>query len=418
MNVQVVVIHEGATLGANATGNTVVAAPWQGPIIGIVQALQNTTIDLVIAGHTHRAANTIVGHIPVVEGVNAGASYSVAQLMVKDGDVAWAGTASRTAKNLGVSGRSDVQAIVDKANADTAPLRNQVVGTQSVDIKRDPTRLSESAMGNLVADAMLAKYPEAVAAVTNSGGLRQDILISPPTANEQPGQITWGEVFAVLPFGNRAAIETLTGAQLQAGLLNGVSPACDPNIATGRFPQVAGLKIAYHCSGTTAVIDSITHNGTAVTPAEQHPHRHQRLHAHGWRRLYGVPERHRRPASRTPLLELTIEYITAHSPGRPGGRGEGRQGLSQSSCARGFVLGERAWGRARTAAHRGPAVRAGQRVGGRPTARGRRERVPGVALLRGVRRVAPGADRRRERGDEGALRVRLRRLPARCTGWG
>src|SRR4051794_5407930 len=64
VNVQVVVIHEGASLGANATGNTVVAAPWQGPIIGIVQALQGTTIDLVIAGHTHRAANTVVGHIP------------------------------------------------------------------------------------------------------------------------------------------------------------------------------------------------------------------------------------------------------------------------------------------------------------------------------------------------------------------
>ena len=35
----------------------------------------------------------MVGRIPVVEGVNAGGSYSVAQLMVKDGDVAWAGAA-------------------------------------------------------------------------------------------------------------------------------------------------------------------------------------------------------------------------------------------------------------------------------------------------------------------------------------
>ncbi len=55
--------------------------------------------------------------------------------------------------------RADVQAIVDDANAETAVLRNQVIGTQSDDIRRDPTRLSESAMGNLVADAMRAKYP-------------------------------------------------------------------------------------------------------------------------------------------------------------------------------------------------------------------------------------------------------------------
>ena len=66
----------------------------------------------------------------MVEGFNAGGSYSVAQLLVKGGDVAWAGAATRMAKNLGVAPRADVKAIVDKANADTAALRNEVIGTQ------------------------------------------------------------------------------------------------------------------------------------------------------------------------------------------------------------------------------------------------------------------------------------------------
>ena len=137
VDVQVVVIHNGANVGANAIdGNP--AIPWEGPIIDIVEELQDTTIDLVVAGHTHRIANTVVGHIPVAEGVNAGGSYSVAQLMVQDGDVAWASPATRVAKNLGVARRADVQAIVDQANADTAPLRNLVIGTQSADILRDP----------------------------------------------------------------------------------------------------------------------------------------------------------------------------------------------------------------------------------------------------------------------------------------
>jgi 2',3'-cyclic-nucleotide 2'-phosphodiesterase (5'-nucleotidase family) len=315
VNVQVVVIHEGASLGANATGNTVPASPWQGPIIGIVQALQDTTIDLVIAGHTHRAANTVVGHIPVVEGFNAGASYSVAQLFVKDGDVAWTGATSRTAKNIGVKGRSDIQAIVDQANAVTAPLRNRVIGTQSVDILRDPSRLSESAMGNLVADAMLAKYPEAEAVVTNSGGLRQDIRIAPPSASEQPGQITWGEVFAVLPFNNRAALVTLTADQLRAGLLNGVSPACDANIATGRFPQVAGLKIRYHCNGTTAVLDSVTRADGSPLPATIRivTNDFMLTGGDGYTAFMNGTDV-QQPDS---LLEVTIEYITAHSPVAP-----------------------------------------------------------------------------------------------------
>ena len=112
IKVQVVVIHEGATLGAN-TIDGVAGSTWQGPIMAITEALQDTSVDLVIAGHTHRITNTVVGHIPVIEGVNAGGSYSVAQLMVRNGDVEWVGGATRVAKNLGVAPRADVKAIVD-----------------------------------------------------------------------------------------------------------------------------------------------------------------------------------------------------------------------------------------------------------------------------------------------------------------
>ncbi len=56
-------------------------------------------------------------------------------------------------------------------------LRNKVIGTQQIDIKRAPTRLFESAMGNLVADAMRVKYPGVDAALTNSGGLRADLQL-------------------------------------------------------------------------------------------------------------------------------------------------------------------------------------------------------------------------------------------------
>ena len=284
VRVQLVVIHEGAVLGANAIDGRP-AEEWQGPIIPIVEALQSTTIDLVIAGHTHRPANTVVGHIPVVEGFNAGASYSVAQLMVKGKDVVWAGTATRIAKNLGVAARADVQAIVDAANAETAVLRNKVIGTQAIDILRDPSRLNESAMGNLVADAMRAKYPGVDAALTNSGGLRADLLASPPSAGEAPGEVTWGEVFAVLPFGNRTVILTLTGAQLTEALVNGFSPVCNTAIATGRFPQVSGLQDRLplrrhdrrggrHRAGAGRA----GRDADAARAGGHGPHRHQRLH--------------------------------------------------------------------------------------------------------------------------------------------
>ena len=222
VEVQIVVIHNGANVGANAIDGKPAVA-WAGPIIDIVNQLQDTTIDLVLAGHTHRIANTMVGHIPVAEGVNAGGSYSVAQLMVKDDDVAWTGAADpgRREPRCRPAGRREGDRR-SAANAETAVLRNEVIGSQSIDILRDPTRLSESAMGNLVADAMRLEVPRgrcrrsptpAACGPTSS--------VAPPSAGEAVGEITWGEVFAVLPFGNRTVIETLTGAQLSAALTNG-----------------------------------------------------------------------------------------------------------------------------------------------------------------------------------------------------
>ena len=253
IKVQIVLIHEGSAVGVNAVdGNPAVA--WAGPIVTIAEGVQDTSVDVILAGHTHRISNMMVGRILVAEGLNAGASYSVVQMVIHGQDVEWAGAATRVAKNLGVAERADVKAIVDDANAQTAVLRNQVIGSQQFDIKRDPTRLHESAMGNMVADAMRLKYPGVDAAYTNSGGLRQDLNCSPPSAGEGPCEITWGEMFSVLPFGNRTVIETLSGAQLEQAFQNGFSPFCDTAISTGRFPQISGLKVTFTCSGTTPVV--------------------------------------------------------------------------------------------------------------------------------------------------------------------
>jgi len=323
VKVQIVVIHEGTALGANPIGNA--AGPkWQGPIMDIAKELAPTTVDAIVAGHTHRVSNLMVGDILVTEGINAGASYSVLQLMVERGDVAWAGGTTRVAKTLGVAQRPDVKAIVDQANTDTAPLRNQVVGTQSADIKRDPTRLSESAMGNMVADAMRMKYPGVDAAITNSGGLRQDILAEPPSAGEQPKEITWGEVFAVLPFGNRTVLLTLTGAQLEEAMLNGFSPVCNPAVATGRFPQVSGLKLTFHCDGLNPVVDGMwkapSGPGGSLTPISatdtvRFVTNDFMLTGGDGYTVFGNGTNVQQPGDA--LLDVTNEYIAAHSPVAP-----------------------------------------------------------------------------------------------------
>ena len=281
-------------------------------------------MDVIIGGHTHRVTNVMVGDILVTEALNAGISYSVLQLMVLGNDVVWAGGASRVAKNLGVAPRADVQAIVDAANAETAVLRNQVIGTQVNDILRDPARKSESEMGNLIADAMRLKYPGVDAAYTNAGGLRADLVCTPPSAGEGLCEITWGEMFSVLPFGNRTVIETLTGAQLTTAFMNGFQPVCDGVTHTGRFPAFSGLSVRYHCAGTAPVIDGIwkAPDGPGGTLTPVGPADTVRLVINDFMSTGG--DGYTVMMSGTDvlypgdgLLEIAVDYVTANSPVNP-----------------------------------------------------------------------------------------------------
>jgi 2',3'-cyclic-nucleotide 2'-phosphodiesterase (5'-nucleotidase family) len=323
--VQVVVIHQGTNVGRNTVGNAA-GVLWEGPILDIADALADTTVDAMIVGHTHRVSNLMRGNILITEGINAGTSYSVLQLMIEGGDVEWAGGATRIAKTLGVAQRADVKAIVDAADAATAVLRNQVIGTQLNDITRAPTRLFESEMGNMVTDAMRAKYPGVDAAYTNSGGLRQDLFFAPPSAGELPGQITWGEVFAVLPFGNRTTIITITGDQLRTAFLNGFTPFCQPGFAggTGRFPQISGLKVQFHCTGITPVVDAMwkTPSGIGGPQTPIAGTDSVRLVTNDFMytggdgyTVFALGTNVAQPGD--DLLQVTIDYITAHSPMNP-----------------------------------------------------------------------------------------------------
>ena len=113
-------------------------------------------------------------------------------------------------------------------------------------------------MGNFVADVMRAKYAASDgvdAAYTNSGACAPDLLMSPPSSGgEAVGEITWGEAFAVLPFGNATALITLTGPSSRRRSRTASRRCATPSINTGRFPAVSGLRATYQCNGTTAVV--------------------------------------------------------------------------------------------------------------------------------------------------------------------
>ena len=137
------------------------------------------------------------------------------------------------------------KAIVAHFAAPLAALRARPVTTAALALDNGACRAGECAIGNLIAEAMLAAAPAADVALQNGGGIRTGL---------PAGAITYGDVLAVLPFGNTLATAVLRGAHLLAALENGLSQP-----GGGRFPQVAGLRL---------VVDLAAPPGQRIVSAE------------------------------------------------------------------------------------------------------------------------------------------------------
>jgi 5'-nucleotidase len=205
-------------------------------------------IDAIIGGHSHLLlANGLPGaigpHPLLVEGpdrsvriVQAGAHGRwLGRLdldLAPDGRIAHHGGEVR---EIGPDLPEDpaVAAILAGYAAPLAELRARAVGPVPLLLSNEECRRAECALGNMVAEALLAATPQAEAALVNGGGLRASLL---------PGAASWGDVLAVLPFGNTLAALDLRGADLRAALEIGLSRAEQNG---GGFPQVAGLRLTW-----------------------------------------------------------------------------------------------------------------------------------------------------------------------------
>jgi 2',3'-cyclic-nucleotide 2'-phosphodiesterase (5'-nucleotidase family) len=129
----------------------------------------------------------------------------------------------------------ETQAQVDKYNAQLSKELDVAVGTTGtpLDSRRASVRTTETAIGNLIADAMRGAVGADVA-ITNGGGIRGN--------KEYPAgsSLTRKDIYTELPFGNKTVKLELTGADIWAALENGFS---EIEHGAGRFPQVSGLVV-------------------------------------------------------------------------------------------------------------------------------------------------------------------------------
>ena len=126
-----------------------------------------------------------------------------------------------------------------------------------IDSRRAMVRTRETAIGNLVADAMRLAVGADVG-LTNGGGIRANKVYPPGT------RLTRRDILSELPFGNKTVLLELTGTELRAALENGFSGI---EKTAGRFPQVSGLKVVYDPRRPPgARVMEVHHDGVALDP--------------------------------------------------------------------------------------------------------------------------------------------------------
>jgi 5'-nucleotidase len=286
----VVLIHQG---GAQVAAGPVDINGCEGgleasPIRAIVSHLDDA-VGLVISGHTHAAyicqiANGAGRKIPVTSALSYGRVVTDIDVNI---DAATQRFTSVTAKNIlvdrtnpAITPNEEIKTLVDQYAAIAAPLANRKVGTITAEITNKINAAGESELGDVIADAQLdATRTSAGAQIAfmNRGGIRTSL---PYTSKFAPdGVVTYGELFAIQPFGNSVVTMTLTGAQIKTLLeqqFKGCSLGFPPGKIANRFDnqilQVSG-GFTYTWNPAGAACDkveanSIRLNGTPIA-AEQ-----------------------------------------------------------------------------------------------------------------------------------------------------
>jgi 5'-nucleotidase len=210
----VVLIHQGGRQttyqGPTQAGSSVVNGP---DVQDIVHRLDDE-VDAVVSGHAHSFTNALLKNhngkeILLTQAFSASTAYTDITLEI---DHTSRNVVTKSASIIttfadagpGLTPDSEVAQLVTQAEQAVAPLVNQVIGQAASDILQAENPAGESALGNLIADAQRAAV-QADLAFMNPGGIRADI---------RAGEVTWGELFAVQPFGNSLVRMNLTGQQV------------------------------------------------------------------------------------------------------------------------------------------------------------------------------------------------------------
>lgn len=281
----VVVMHEGGTTTVGYNDKS--CAGLSGDILPILNKL-DSAVDIVISGHTHRSYVCDYGKTNPAKPfllTSAGQYGTLLSDINLTIDTRTRKVTAKAADNVIVQGEAftsgatnvaltdqypifgknqEVAGLISQYLAIAGPLVQRVVGSLTATATRTQTASKESVLGNLIADAQLAATSPvgkgaAQIAFMNPGGVRADL------APAGDGSVTYGQIFAVQPFGNSLVVKTMTGAQIKAVLEQQFNSGANTVAAPKVLLASTGFTYSYSLSAPAgARIGSMSLNGTAM----------------------------------------------------------------------------------------------------------------------------------------------------------
>ena len=222
----------------------------------------NDEVDIIFAAHNHVGMNRVVDNKLIVQAYSYGSAIGDVEIEIDPvtGDISHKEAEIVTVFQDDYTPDPEVSAIMDKYTALVEPIKAEIVG-QSAEtlIKGYPTIAqtnSDLALGNLIADGMKVAM-DADFAMMNGGGVRSPL---------EAGEVTFGDLFAIQPFGNVLNKATLSGADIAVVLDEQIT-------ARGLDYHISGLRYTYTYDDETKtgkVMDIFLEDGSKIDPEKEY----------------------------------------------------------------------------------------------------------------------------------------------------
>ncbi|WP_346355668.1 bifunctional metallophosphatase/5'-nucleotidase [Azotosporobacter soli] len=192
------------------------------------------SLNAIVSGHTHQTIFGKVGEVPIVQAYYFGRAVGEIDLTYdKKSRQVTASVAKVSALNPAeLTADPAVAAIVAKAEAEVAPIKQVVLGETLRELHHERSEQNVSLLGQWSSD-VLREAAKADIAFQNGGGIRTSI---------PAGLIKMGNLYEIMPFDNTLFTVDLTGEQVMQVLQYGIH-----NSKIGML-QYAGLKVQYDAS--------------------------------------------------------------------------------------------------------------------------------------------------------------------------